>query len=101
MDERVTVSNRGTINCFLVSPAVKKGEFDVMGMDPVEMGVIKEGEVLIPVYVQFDGSYSNVTSILMGVDPKDVYIGMRVQAVWKEETEGALSDLQGVEPIKD
>jgi len=101
MDERVTVSNRGTVNCFVVSPPVKKGEYNVLGMDPVEMGMVEEGEVLIPVYVQFDGSYSNVATTLENVDPKDVYIGMRVQAVWKEETEGALSDLEAVEPIKD
>ena len=101
MDERVTVSNRGTVNCFVVSPPVKKGEYNVLGMDPVEMGMVEEGEVLIPVYVQFDGSYSNVATTLENVDPKDVYIGMRVQAVWKEETEGTLSDLEAVEPIKD
>ena len=82
-----------------MSPPVKKGKLRVLGRDPVETGVLKEGEVLIPVFVRFDGSDSNVNTLLIGTDPKDVHIGMRVRAVWAKEPRGALSDLEGVEPI--
>lgn len=100
MDKRRVVSNIGTITCFIVSPPVEKGKYSVVGMDPVETGLYKEGEIIIPVFVRFDGADSNVNTVLMGVDdPKDVHIGMRVKAVWVKEPEGKLSDLEGVEPL--
>ena len=99
MDERITVSNWGTITCFVVSPPVQKGKFTLLGMDPVVTGLIKEGEVIVPVFVRFDGSDSNVATILYEADPKDVYIGMRVQALWVKQPMGQLSDLEGVVPL--
>ena len=101
MDGRVVVSDKGTITCFVISPPMKKGKIKVMGVDPVEAGLMQEGEVLIPVFVRFDGSDSNVSTSLIGVDPKDVHVGMRVRAVWAKEPKGQLSDLEGVEPIKE
>jgi len=100
MDGRRVVSDRGTITCFIVSPPVQKGKLRVLGTDPVETGVLKEGEILVPVFVRFDGSDSNVNTLLIGADPDSVHIGMRVKAVWAKETRGALSDLEGVEPIE-
>ena len=100
MDRRRVISDKGTITCFIVSPPVKKGKFRVLGTDPVETGVLKEGEILMPVFVRFDGSDSNVNTLLIGADPKDVHIGMRVKAVWAKEPKGALSDLEGVEPLE-
>lgn len=99
MDKRRVVSDKGTITCFIVSPPVVKGKYSVMGMDPVETGIYKEGEVIIPVFVRFDGADSNMNTILTGVDAKDVHIGMRVKAVWAKEPEGKLSDMEGVEPL--
>ena len=40
MDERITVSNWGTITCFVISPPVEKGKFKVMGIDPVDAALI-------------------------------------------------------------
>jgi len=97
--EKMVVSNKGTITCFIVSPPMKKGSISAMGLDPIEMGLFKEGDVLIPVFVRFDGSDSNINTVLLNAEAKDVYIGMRVQAVWAPVPAGTLSDLEGVEPI--
>lgn len=100
MDGRQVVSNIGTITCFVTSAPMVKGKVKVFGMDPVDMGLVKEGEVVIPVFVKFDGSDSNVHTVLLGADPEKVFIGMRVAAVFAKETKGALSDLEGVEPLR-
>jgi len=99
MDERQIVSNTGTVTCFLVSPPVAKGKFTMFGMDPIASGVLKEGEILIPAFVQFDGSDSNFALVLNDVDPEDVHIGMRVKVVWVDEPQGHLSDIEGVTPV--
>ena len=99
MEGRITVSNRGTVVCFVISPPVEKGKFQVFGIDPVESGLIQEGSVLIPTFVRFDGADANIVTELCNADPKDVFIGMRVKAIWAEEPQGQLSDLVGVEPV--
>jgi uncharacterized OB-fold protein len=99
MDGRKTVSDRGTITCFVVSPPIYKGKLKVLGMDPVEIGLVKDGQVVIPVFVKFDGSDSNTDTVLLNADPKDVHIGMRVKVVWAKELQGSLADVEGVEPI--
>jgi hypothetical protein len=100
MDGRRVVSNVGTITCFVCSAPMAKGKVKIFGLDPVDMGLVKEGEVVIPVFVKFDGSDSNVHTILIGGDPDKVFIGMRVRAVFAKEPKGALADLEGVEPLK-
>jgi len=100
MDARMVVSHKGTITSFAVSTPVLKGKYKILGMDPVETGVVKEGEIIIPVFVKFDGADSNVHVVLMNADPEKVHVGMRVQAVFAKQTKGALSDLEGVEPLK-
>lgn len=37
-----------------------------------------------------------------GVEPKDIFIGMRVQAVWRHEAErtGSITDIEYFKPIK-
>ena len=99
IDERVVVSDKGIITGFVLSTPMKKGT-KILGMDPVEMGVVAEGEVLIPCIVKFHGSDTIVQTMLLNVDPKNVRVGMKVQAVWAKEPKGQLSDLEGVEPIK-
>jgi uncharacterized OB-fold protein len=99
MDGRKVVSNWGTITCFVVSQPIFKGKLKVLGMDPVEVGLIKDGEIVIPVFVRFDGADSNTDTILLNADPKDVHIGMRVKVVWAKKPQGMLSDFEGVEPI--
>jgi len=99
MDARMVVSNIGTITALVVSEPVTKGKYQVFGMDPVETGMLKDGERLMPVFVRFDGSDSNVHTLLINADPKKAHTGMRVKAVFAKKTAGALSDLEGVEPL--
>ncbi len=101
MDKRMVVSHKGTITCFVISPPIEKGKYKIIGMDPVEAGIIKEGAVLVPVFVRFDGADSNINTILLNCPPEKVHIGMRVKAVFVENPEGKLSDLEGVEPLKE
>ncbi|MGW8323894.1 MAG: Zn-ribbon domain-containing OB-fold protein [Thermodesulfobacteriota bacterium] len=100
MSKRMEVSDKGTITCFTYSPPVAKGKYKVLGADPVETGLLHEGEILMPVFVRFDGSDSNVHTLLVGSSPEEVHVGMRVQAIWAKDPQGALGDLEGVEPLK-
>lgn len=100
MNERIVVSNWGTVMSFVVSPPMEKGKFKIFNIDPVEAGVIKEGDILIPGYIKFDGADSTVVTSILNVKPEEVHIGMRVQVVWATNPMGMLSDLEGVEPIK-
>jgi len=101
MDEKVVVSDIGTITCFVISAPFAKGKMQVLGVDPVEMGLVGEGERVISVYVKLDGADSNIDTELIGVKPEEVYVGMRVKAVWAKERQGKLSDLEAVEPLRD
>jgi len=100
MEERRVVSDWGTITCFVYTPPVKRGKYVLFGLDAVEQGVFKEGEIVIPCFARFDGSDSNVATLLLNADVNKVQIGMRVKAVWAKELKGQLSDLEGVEPLE-
>jgi len=99
MDERMVVSNWGTVSSFIISPPAEKGKMIIFGIDAVESGTIKEGTVITPAFIRFDGSDANVGTEIINVDAKDIYVGMRVKAVWADNPQGMLSDLLGVEPI--
>ena len=99
MTERIEVSPIGTVNIFVKSEPVLKGKYTVFGMDPIDLGMVEEGERIIAVFVQFDGASSNVHSLLINADPDKVENNMRVRAVFADEPTGALSDLVGVEPL--
>ena len=48
--------DKGTITCFTYSPPVAKGKYKVLGADPVETGLLHEGEILMPLddaYIHF------------------------------------------------
>jgi hypothetical protein len=55
VDETIVVSDKGVITGFVLSAPMKKVT-KMLGMDPVEMGVVEEGEVLISYLVNFHGS---------------------------------------------
>lgn len=59
----------------------------------------------IPAVIAIDGTTNNEMGILhliSEVDPNDVKIGMRVKAVWKDESErtGAITDIKYFKPLK-
>ncbi len=99
MDDRIVVSQKGTITSYIISPPMEKGKYKVLGMDPVDMGVVADQEIIIPAFVRFDGSDSNVQLLMIDTDPDSLYVGMRVKAVWADEPQGALGDLVGVTPL--
>jgi hypothetical protein len=97
MAEYVPLKDTGTVNTFSLCYVT----WDVQR--------IKEPE--IPAVIALDGgSQLSPSSVIMSgimhklgnVDPKQVKIGMRVQAVWKpsKEREGAITDILFFEPIR-
>ena len=64
---------------------------------------IKDPE--IPAVIEIDGAspLHGIMHKLGDVKPKDVSIGMRVQAVWKpaDQREGAVTDILYFKPIKE
>lgn len=98
IEEKVIVSNYGKLLAFLVSPPLQKGKIMIAGMDVVAMGILREGETVILGIVQFDGSSSKMVLPILNTKPENVRVGMRVKAIFAEETRGQLSDLLGVEP---
>ncbi len=91
MDEYVPLQDTGTVNTFSLCYVT----WDVKR--------IKEPE--IPAVIEIDGAspLHGIMHKLGEVDPGDVKIGMRVQAVWKpeEEREGAITDILYFKPVKE
>jgi len=61
-------------------------------------------EPLMPAVIEIDGASKGMGIMhhLGEVDPKKVYIGMKVKAVWKseKEREGAITDIKYWKPVK-
>ena len=64
---------------------------------------IKEPEISAGIEIDGASPLHGIMHKLGEVDPKDVHIGMRVQAVWKpaDEREGAITDILYFKPIKE
>jgi len=65
-----------------------------------DAGRIKKPE--LPAIILFDGAdHAGILHLLGEVDPKDVKIGMKVQAVWKPEKErtGSILDIKYFRPL--
>lgn len=89
MDEWVYLPDTGTINTFSLCYVT----WDMQYPDEPE----------IPAVIDIDGTHPAVGIMHMigGVDPQEVKIGMKVQAVWKpaEEREGSILDIKFFKPI--
>lgn len=89
MDEYIPLDDTGTVNTYSLCYVT----WDVKR--------IKEPE--IPAVIEIDGAspLHGFMHLLGEVDPKEVHIGMRVQAVWKspEEREGAITDIKYFKPL--
>ena len=95
MDEYIPLKDTGTVNTFSLCYVT----WDVQRITDPE----------IPVVVELDGTSSLKSGPIMGgimhllgeVEPQQVKIGMRVQAVWKkpEDREGAITDILYFRPI--
>ncbi len=90
MDEYVTLKDTGTVNTF--------------SLCYVTWDVKRITEPEIPAVIEIDGAspLHGIMHMLGEVDPKKVYIGMKVKAVWKpaRERKGAITDIRYFAPIK-
>lgn len=91
MDHFVPLSDTGSVNTFSLCYVT----WDVQR--------IKEPE--IPAVIEIEGAspLHGIMHMLGEIDPSNITIGMRVQAVWKpaEEREGAITDIRYFKPIKE
>lgn len=89
MDEFVQLQDTGTVNTFSLCYVT----WDVQVLD----------EPQIPAVIEIDGAdpLCGILHLLGEVDPEDVRIGMRVQAVWKpaEKRSGAITDIEYFRPV--
>ena len=90
-DEWVEVSHQGTLGAFTICYV------PFMGLPPPPVAMIM---------VVLDGADTGLQHLLGGVDLSDpeksrdlVKIGMRVEAVWREQRRGEIMDIQHFKPI--
>ena len=85
LDEWVIVSNRGTLLTYTVCN--QKNPIQPIEA-PIAYGII-----------QLDGADTGLVHMLGEVDPEQLRIGMRVQAVFKEEREASILDIKYFKPL--
>ncbi len=97
MDEVIPLKDTGTVNTFSLCYVT----WDVKRVEEPEL----------PAVIQLDGAATLDSGPVMGgimhllgeIDPKEIHIGMRVQAVWKspEKRQGSITDILYFKPIED
>ena len=91
MDEFVPLKDTGVVNTFSLCYVT----WDMQRLQ----------EPLIPAVIEIDGASPKhgILHLLGEVDPKNVHIGMRVQAIWRqpEECRGAITDILYFRPIEE
>jgi hypothetical protein len=89
MDEWVTLPDTGAVNTFSLCYVT----WDMRSLDQPE----------IPAVIDIDGTHpaAGILHLLGDVDPQEVRIGMKVQAVWKppEAREGSIRDIRYFRPV--
>jgi len=85
MDEWVKVSNDGTLMSYTM---VYQSEPSYPVKTPFAYGIIK-----------LDGADTGITHIIGEVSPNDLKIGVRVQAIFKDERVGSILDIMYFKPI--
>jgi len=91
MSSYVPLKNTGTVNTFSLCYITW------------DLKRIKEPEISAVIEIDGASPLHGIMHKLGEVDPEDVHIGMRVQAVWKpaDEREGAITDILYFKPIKE
>lgn len=89
-DEWVEVKDTGTVNTFSICYVT----WDMRPLTKPEL----------PAVIELDGASKGIGIMhkLGGVNPENVYVGMKVRAVWKpvEEREGSILDIRHWEPVE-
>lgn len=88
MDELVELPQEGEIANFTVGYVRVEGA-EFKRVEPYVIGMIK-----------LKGCDSLLSARILEVNPQEVKIGMKVKALWKEETTGDYEDLVGFIPVK-
>ena len=88
-EDWIRVSERGTVLSYTVAYA---------GVAPGGLRHLSEEERATYILVLLDDVDTHFLSELKGATEKEVSVGMRVRAVWADETDGALSDLSHFVP---
>ena len=92
--EWVYLPSRGTVNTFCISHVDwKAGRLDIAGgVRPFTPAVIE---------IEGAGKDNAILHMLEEIDPKDIKIGMAVEAVWKpaEERTGSVTDIRYFKPV--
>jgi len=88
LEEWVKVGNRGVVYTYTVAHIGLNGE--------------KLKEPAIYALIKIDGADGGLIHKIEGIDPKEVKIGMKVEAVFKpkEKREGSINDIKHFKPIK-
>ena len=89
LDAWVEVPNRGTVFTYTIL-------FRDLDEQPLDSPALLA-------YVKLDGTDGGLVHYLGDVDPEDVYIGMEVEAVFKDaaEREGSILDVTHFRPVED
>ncbi len=85
LEEWVEVANTGTVLSYTVT-------YYPLPIHPV-------AEPLVYGIIQLDGADTGLTHIIGETNPSQVHIGMRVEAVFKEQREGNILDLKYFRPL--
>ena len=85
LDEWVEVSDRGTVLTYTVCNQPNQ-------VQPVETPLVYG-------IIQLDGADTGLVHMLGEVDPEQLRIGMRVQAVFKEQREASILDIKYFKPL--
>ncbi len=91
-EDWITVSNKGDVISYTVA---------YTGVGPGGLRDLEEKERNIFILVRLDYVDTHLLSELRESTEDEVHVGMRVQAVWADETRGALSDLSHFVPVRD
>jgi uncharacterized OB-fold protein len=82
----VEVSDKGTVISFT----------EVFYKEPVQPPIAAP---FVYGIIQLDGADTGMVHFIGGVNPQDIKIGMRVQAVFKDKREGSILDIDYFKPV--
>ena len=85
LDEWVEVSNKGTVLTYSI-------EYEPKPIQPVKPPIVYG-------IIKLDGADTGLVHMLGEADPEQLRIGMKVQAVFREEREGSILDIKYFKPI--
>jgi len=85
LDEWVEVSSKGTVLTYAI-------DYEVKPIQPMAIPIVYG-------IIQLDGADTGFVHMLGEVDPEQLRVGMRVQAVFKKEREGNILDIKYFKPL--